>query len=264
MAGLLGDIGTLGWCRRTKARLSRGESARFITAIIAQTLRSLPRTLLSRLGLGLGGPDPSAFKPPDTALTRHALEQCAELSPMLIEHSARSYLFARGLGARDGLTYDDEALFVACMLHDLAFPSVDTTADHCFGWEGAELAAAALQRSAMAPESVHDVLDAIALHLNPWVQPSQGVLQHLLHAGVMVDTVGVRAWDLDPEGVARVIARHPRERFVLDGWSGFQAHARRVPGGRANRAVRCGFGYALRIGPWHHHERQHLPAGGAP
>ncbi|WP_371287046.1 HD domain-containing protein [Mycobacterium sp. PS03-16] len=37
----------------------------------------------------------------------------------LANHCVRSYLFGRELAAAEGLDYDDEDLFLACILHDL-------------------------------------------------------------------------------------------------------------------------------------------------
>ena len=256
MVSLLGDIGTYAWCRTHSGHLAPQEQARFITAVLLETLRSAPRLLLSRLGFRGDGPDPSSYTVPDSVLARRVLEACEHLDPMLVEHGIRTYLFARALGARDGLTCDTEALFAASVLHDYAFPRPDTTDQRCFGFVGASAAAEVLREAALPPETLHAIQDAIALHLNPTVPAAQGVLPHLMHAGVMVDTLGLRSWHLNQAGMERVVARHPRYEFTTKGAAGFRAHALRVPAGRARQAWRCGFGYALHLGPWHAHEQR--------
>ena len=115
MSRLLGDIGTIEWSRETQGILRGPERLRYTAAVLMQTARVAPRLLLARAGVWGGQVDPSCFAPPDTALTRRALEACADLHPMLVEHGLRSYLFARGLGQVEGLTCDDEALFVAAV-----------------------------------------------------------------------------------------------------------------------------------------------------
>ena len=40
-------------------------------------------------------------------------------------------------------------------------------------------------------------LDAICLHINPWVDRERGALQYLAHDGIALDVVGIRAWELD-------------------------------------------------------------------
>lgn len=265
MGKLLGQIGTIEWCRATGGMLGSSERRRFVAAVMLETARSMPRLLLYGAGIKGSGPDPSSFSPPDTSLTRRVLEASAHLDPMLLQHSYRSYLFARALGARDHLPCDDEALFVAAMLHDYAFPLLET-GDRCFTLKGAEVAAELLREASLSAELLHDVLDAITLHLNPRVTREQGNLQHLLHAGVMVDTVGVRAWQLDAAGMRDVLACHPRHGYVMRGDPRLRAHAVRHPRSRARQLYRCGFGMALRLGPWHAQEArtQRLAAQRAP
>src|SRR5215510_11021492 len=98
MSGLLGEIGTIDWCRRTNGILGRGERARFVAAVVLKTMRILPRMLALRAGLHGAGPDPADVVPPDTRFTRDVLEACRDLDPMIVEHGYRSYLYARALG----------------------------------------------------------------------------------------------------------------------------------------------------------------------
>src|SRR5690242_1845002 len=130
MSALLGDIGTIEWGRRTRGILGRGEQARFIAAVCLQTARALPRVLGARRGGS--GPDPSELTPPDSAFAKEVVEACSDLGPAVIEHSYRSYLFARVLALVDGVECDEEALFAATMFHDYAFPTIETLTDRCF------------------------------------------------------------------------------------------------------------------------------------
>jgi hypothetical protein len=66
VSALIGEIGTIEWCRRTNGILGRGERARYMAAVALETARALPRMLASRSG-SAGGPDPSALTRPDTA-----------------------------------------------------------------------------------------------------------------------------------------------------------------------------------------------------
>jgi hypothetical protein len=260
MASLLGEIGTIEWCRRTNGILGRGERARFIAAVTLTTARVLPRVLAARAGRRGSGPDPSELTPPDTAFTRDVVEACAELDPMLVEHGYRSYLYARALGIVEGLECDDEALFAATVLHDYGFSLFDSLSDECFTLAGAKVAADVLAASPLGPELQHDVLDAITLHLNPSVGSERGALQHLVHDGIVLDVVGARAWDLDPAGVERVVERHPRHGFNTRGEPLLRGHARRVRGCRASALFASGFGPALRLGPWGALEAAAAPA----
>ncbi len=247
---LLGDIGTIEWARRTNGILGHGERARFTAAVVMKTAMVLPRILAARRGWRGSGPDPSQLTPPDTPFAREVVEACAELEPMVVEHGYRAHLFARALGAVDGLECDEEALFAAVMFHDYAFLNMEEITDRCFTLAGAEVAEQALARSPLSPEALHDVLDAITLHLNPSVPPEQGALQHLAHDGIALDVLGMRNWELDGAGIGRVAERHPRHGFTVDGAPVLRANGRLVPGCRAGALHHAGFGVALRVGPW--------------
>ena len=181
---LLGDIGTIEWCRRTNGILDGGERARFLAAMLLATARGTPRLLAAKAGWHGSGPDPSTLTPPDTPFVREVVEACADLDQMVIEHGYRSYLFARALGIVDGIECDEEALFVGALLHDYAFESMDSLTDECFTLAGANVAADLLAASPFPEPLRRDVLDGITLHLNPAVSPQQGGLQHLLHDGI--------------------------------------------------------------------------------
>src|ERR1043165_4307434 len=61
---------------------------------------------------------------PDSDVCSAALQLAIDVSPeFLANHCIRSYLFARELaaakGLRSGADYDDEIVFLSCVLHDL-------------------------------------------------------------------------------------------------------------------------------------------------
>jgi len=248
MSGLLGDIGTIEWARRTRGILGRGEQARFTAAVCLQTARALPRVLGARKGGS--GPDPSRLTPPDTPLAREVVEACSELGPAVIEHSYRSYIFARALGEVDRVECDEEALFAATMFHDYAFPTIETLTDRCFTLAGAEGAEGFLESSSLTEDQRHDVLDAICLHINPWVDRERGTTQYLAHDGISLDVVGLRSWEIDRDGARRVFGDHPRHRFNGLAETAMRPHGKRVHGCRAGALFRTGFGQALKLSPW--------------
>jgi hypothetical protein len=250
MSGLLGDIGTIEWSRRTNGILGRGERARFLAAVVLRTSRALPRMLASSFGVHGSGPDPSQLTPPDTPFAREVVDVCAELDPMVVEHGYRSHVFARALGLAEGLECDEEALFAATMLHDYAFETMGELTDRCFTLAGAEVAAEFLESSPLSAAACHDVLDAITLHLNPAVPRERGAIQRLAHDGIAVDVLGLRGWELDSAGIRRTFERYPRHGFSVRGEPLLRAHGRRVRGCRSGALFSAGFGTALKAGPW--------------
>lgn len=250
---LIGDIGTIEWCRRTNGILGRGERARYMASVALTTARVLPRMLFGRSGGG--GFDPSQLAPPDTPFAREVVEACAGLGPMTFEHSYRSYVFARALGEVEGLECDEEALFAATMFHDAAFPHMEEIEGKCFTLAGAEEAERFLASSSLDASLHRDVLDAITLHLNPNVPSEQGALQHLAKDGIALDVIGARVWELDRAGIERLFEAHPRHGFNVEGERLLRCNARLAPGCRSGAAFATGFGQALKASPWQARDR---------
>ena len=246
---LLGDVGSVAWTRRTRGLLRPGEKARYRAAVAFATLVEAPRTLVGRFRRGLG-PDPSDVKLPDTSFAAEIVELCSELEPMVLEHGYRSYIFARTLGVIEHLKCDEEALFAATMLHAHSFSRLGEIAGECFTAASVDFAAEALRDAPFGAEVREDVLDAISRHLNPAVGPPLGALQHLTHDGILLDVLGVRAWELDREGVDRVVGEHPRHGLTVQSDMDLSEHARRVPNGRIAALYGSGHGFALRLSRW--------------
>jgi HD domain-containing protein len=106
---------------------------------------------------------------PRTELAVNAMHFTRSITePAIFNHSMRTYLYGRFLGEAQGLQpdrdYDDELLFLGCVLHDAGL-SDRGNGDQRFDIDGADLAAGWLTEQGVAPEKVEIVWDAIALHL---------------------------------------------------------------------------------------------------
>src|SRR5262249_1405656 len=127
----------------------------------------------------------------ETAVAQAAvrLAQSSE-SPSMFNHSVRSYLFGELLAAREGMRpgadYDGEALFLACVLHDLGVGTA-APAKTRFEVEGADLAAALLTEQGCDRAVVDGVWEAIALHTSGGIAERRGPLCYLVRSGVGMD-----------------------------------------------------------------------------
>jgi hypothetical protein len=135
-------------------------------------------------------PFPSTELALDTArYVRHRAE------PAIFNHSMRAYLYARFLGEQRGLRpdrdYDDELLFLGCVLHDVGLTD-DGNGDQRFELDGADLAARHLTAHGVPPDRVEIVWDAIALHLCGDIPLRKRPEIALVSAG--------SGYDLQPEG----------------------------------------------------------------
>ncbi|MFJ7264880.1 HD domain-containing protein [Streptomyces globosus] len=155
-----------------------------------------------------------AFDLPRTELAVLALRYAEEVEPEAVfRHSVRSYLFARALadhgGMKAGADFDDELVFLSCVLHDLGL-SEPGNGNQRFEVDGADLAARFLREHGTDEDAVTVVWDAIALHTSEGIASRKGPEVALAHAGITVDVLG-RGKESLPEGFAdRVHAAFPR------------------------------------------------------
>ncbi|MDH6141890.1 MULTISPECIES: HD domain-containing protein [Kitasatospora] len=114
-------------------------------------------------------------------------------TPSVVNHSIRSYLFARLVADRLGLAaghdYHDDLLFAACAMHDLGVAS-DGPHSQRFEVEGADRAASFLTGRGVPAADADQVWQAIALHTSPGIAERRGTLCLLVREGVTLDVSG--------------------------------------------------------------------------
>jgi len=152
--------------------------------------------------------------PPDSAIALEALSLCREASPLfLLNHCLRSYFWARLLDDRDQKV-DQEALFVATMLHDLGLAPGHRLGcydnDECFSAVGAREAEAMALRHSWEEDRARRTADAIALHLNVVIHDHHGPEARLVRLGSGADAAGLGMSRLHPHQKEEVLRRYPR------------------------------------------------------
>jgi hypothetical protein len=142
------------------------------------------------------------------------------VSAPIADHSVRSFLFARLVAEQEGSVrdadYDENLLFAACALHDLALGPLGEGRVR-FEVEGADLAAAVLAEHGVPAADVDRVWEAIALHSVIGIADRRGLLTYLTHKGVFID--GGRFTDLGTDRLQEIYAVYPRPAgatFVQD------------------------------------------------
>src|SRR2546422_4888183 len=114
----------------------------------------------------------------------------SSVSQPIVDHSIRSFLFARLLADHEGCLshadYDEDLLFAATVMHDLGLGE-RATGEARFEVEGADLAAAVLRRHSVAERDIERVWEAIALHASLGIAHRRGLLTSLTHRGVFID-----------------------------------------------------------------------------
>lgn len=224
-----------------------------------QVLRTLAADLPSRLAFRFSrGRDlPVGLEPPDSALTRDVIDfVTASHDPWLVRHCLRTWAFGRMISHLDGLAIDEETLFLAAMLHDVALtdahrvpPQEKPLACLCFAAHGAHLAEQTLAGLGASASMATTVGDAIGWHLNAAVPEDAGPEAVALNAGAALDVVGLRAGDVGRAAAARVIRQQPRDGFVVGLLEALGSEARDRPDSRMGLLWRLGFGPTIRLNP---------------
>ena len=118
-----------------------------------------------------------------------ALVRATESRP-IVDHSIRTFLFARSLAEHEGCLndaeYDEQLLFAATVMHDLGLGE-HASGQARFEVEGADLAAAVLREHGVAEADVERVWEAIALHSSHGLDERRGLLTYLTYKGVFID-----------------------------------------------------------------------------
>jgi len=151
---------------------------------------------------------------PDTRLVADATELVRQAStPLLFNHSRRVFLFGSLQGARRGLTFDPELLYVGAMFHDLGLTATYRHNDQRFELDGADEAQRFLAAHHIPEDSIRRVWLGIALHTTPEVPARLEPEVALVTAGVELDVLGIGYHDLDKAQIDAVLAAYPRPDF---------------------------------------------------
>jgi hypothetical protein len=149
-----------------------------------------------------------------------------EIEPeYLLNHSVRSYLFARALAG--AVPYDDELLFLATVLHDVGL-TPQAGGPQRFEVEGADAAVRFLHGQGLSEERAEIVWDAIALHTSVGIANRKRPEVALAYAGIGIDVSKHGADRLPPGFADEVFEAYPRldcKRELMDALIE-QAHGR--------------------------------------
>jgi hypothetical protein len=200
------------------------------------------------------------FQFPDSKLAKAAEEECREiLSPHIVHHSYRTFLFGLGLAQYQRLDkhnkLDIEHLYISCLLHDIAFESPDPNI--CFAIAGAEHAQKLIQKIDVEPPQCKETIgkriyDAISEHITPGIERLKpDSLAAMVANGSLLDLTGTRLWQLEPSFAKQVDAwwyrEHDFKRRVSTCW---KRQANVFPKGRVALVEQCScFSFFLKHGP---------------
>jgi hypothetical protein len=187
---------------------------------------------------------------PSSPVAVCARNAVAEFSPpALVNHCERSYLFAVSLAGSLGIDADEELLYVATMLHDLALEEPFDNATMPFELAGGFLAslfgAGAGWSAGRRDHAARIVVD----HMRDDTPADEDAEGYLLARATTLDISG-RGGDAWPEPLLReIVAAHPRLDLADLFIARFDDQAARKPTCSAAASVRSGIAGRIRSNP---------------
>lgn len=161
-------------------------------------------------------------------------------SVALLNHCARSYIWAAAYGRREGVPYDPELLYVGAMLHDIGLvPEFDS---HTVGFDDASgHVAYVFSAGAGWDEARRDrLVDIVLSHMWDAVDVAVHPEGFLLERSTSMDISGQYMDDFTAPFKAEVLHRFPREGIAGEFLFCFEDQAKRKPASSPARSLRNG------------------------
>ena len=185
--------------------------------------------------------DGSPVAVPDSRLAREATELVRGVeSDLLYNHSLRVHAFGALQGARRGLRYDPELLYIGAMFHDIGLVEGHRSAHDRFEVDGANAARAFLADHGVTGDALRIVWDAVALHTTPGIPQHKEPEVALVTAGVELDVLGFGYDDIPAEDREAVLVAYPRVGFkesIIQAFADGMAHRPETVFGTMNADV---------------------------
>lgn len=235
----MSECGTRAWVGERHGRMSWRDRLGFL--LDGVRARAATRREVG-VGIQVAHQRVDDLMPPDTPVTRAALSLCEAASPpWLLNHCLRAYLWGRLLHER-ARPFDDEATYVALLLHDLGLTEryrlSPTSTQQCFTAAGADVAFALATQHGWPDRRAALAAEAITLHLNVTIAEHHGPEAWMVRAGSGADVAGLGLHRLSQDHIDTVVRRHPRLGLKSEMASALTAECRAHPGSRISFLVR--------------------------
>ncbi|MCF6300263.1 MAG: hypothetical protein L3J52_03970 [Proteobacteria bacterium] len=203
-------LGTKKWVEKTNGKLAFHERM----AMIYQGVRAKRRNNLNT-DQKISNLSVSEILPPDSSICQEAMALCQTVSqPFLFNHCMRAYFWARLLNGEK--KFDDEATFIALMLHDLGLTDpyrLTGTKQQCFTLPGSQVAEEMALKYHWPDKRAAIVADAITLHLNVVIDAKHGREAQLVRIGSGADVAGLGLDSIDQIQFNEVVEKFPRHKL---------------------------------------------------
>lgn len=134
--------------------------------------------------------------------------------PYLFNHAMRTFLYGSLVGRALGQHYDEEVLFLACILHDVGLTQ-RFVGDLPFEIQGAEAAKRFLLDQGYSAAKADVVWDGIAMHVSP-IGGFKGPEIALVGEGAGADVLGPDLSQVKKEDALAILQAFPRLKFKTE------------------------------------------------
>jgi HD domain len=173
----------------------------------------------------------------DSSIAKKATELSRTASPpYLFNHAVRTFLFGSLIGRALGARFDEELLYLACILHDLGLTG-RFQGDLPFEIQGAEAAKHFLEEQSYAKDRAAIVWDGIAMHASLIGHYKQAEIK-LVGEGAGADVVGPDGSQIKKTDVEEILRAFPRLQFKTSFVKTCTDVVRKHPGGAARSFMR--------------------------
>jgi HD domain len=156
--------------------------------------------------------------------------------PYLFNHAMRTFLFGSLIGRALGLRFDEEVLYLGCILHDLGLTE-RFQGDLPFEIQGAEAARQFLEQQGFSSGKTGIVWDGIAMHASMIGHFKQAEVR-LVGEGAGADVIGPEATQIGKTQVDDILRAFPRLRFKDSFLKTCADVVRKHPGGASHSFMR--------------------------
>jgi len=173
----------------------------------------------------------------DSNIARAATQLSRSASPpYLFNHAMRTFLFASLIGRAGKQAFDEEILYLACVMHDLGLTE-RFAGDLPFEIQGAEAAKCFLEAQGYAGNGTEVIWDGIAMHASAIAGFKRPEIA-LVAQGAGADAIGPDFSRIARTDAEAVVNAFPRLRFKKAFVQTCSGVIRRHPGGAARSFMR--------------------------
>jgi len=207
-------------CMSTSGVLSKPQQLAFIGKLIqSQCHEQMSRwawhfrlTKASRRSVDL-----DKLRVPDTLLVKQTQSIVSDrYTPVMYAHCQRTWQFAWVAAQALDIQFDDEAFYIACLMHDLGLtePCCQHIANEGFQLVGAKESVEFLNNQGMPKSRANVVYEAIARHLHPGTSLRNSEPEsYLLKIGAHMDVIGSYSHYVQHHNLLRIHQQYPRTGF---------------------------------------------------